>query len=124
MQAQVFEDVFDALSDTPSEAAHMKARAELLSALVQHVKSWDLSQEAAAARLGVTRPRLNDLMRGKLGKFSLDALVDLAIAAGLTLEIRVATAGLMQLRAVAAPEPVKACAMACGRKNHGVRASP
>jgi predicted XRE-type DNA-binding protein len=92
MEAQIFEDVFDALSDTPAEAAHMKARAELLGALIQHVKSWDLSQEAAAARLGVTRPRLNDLMRGKLGKFSLDALVDLATAAGLTLEIRVATA--------------------------------
>jgi predicted XRE-type DNA-binding protein len=70
----------------------MKARAELLSALVQHVKAWDLSQEAAAARLGVTRPRLNDLMRGKLGKFSLDALVNLTTAAGLELEIRVKAA--------------------------------
>jgi predicted XRE-type DNA-binding protein len=52
------------------------------------VKSWGLPQEAAAARLGITRPRLNDLLRGKLGKFSLDALVNLATAAGLTLEIR------------------------------------
>ena len=60
----------------------MKARAELLSALVQHVKSWGISQEAAAARLGVTRPRLNDLMRGKLGKFSLDALVNLDYGGG------------------------------------------
>ena len=48
MEQQTFDDVFDALSDTPAEAANMKARAELLSALVQHVKSWDLSQEAAA----------------------------------------------------------------------------
>jgi predicted XRE-type DNA-binding protein len=92
MEAQEFDDVFDALSDTPAEAANMKARAELLSALVQQVKSWDLSQEAAAARLGVTRPRLNDLMRGKLGKFSLDALVNLATAAGLELEIRIKAA--------------------------------
>ena len=89
---QMFDDVFDALSDTPAEAANMKARAELLSALVQRVKSWGLSQEAAAARLGVTRPRLNDLMRGKLGKFSLDALVNLTAAAGLELEIRVKAA--------------------------------
>jgi predicted XRE-type DNA-binding protein len=91
-QEQEFDDVFDALSDTPAEAANMKARAELLSALVQQVKSWDLSQEVAAARLGVTRPRLNDLVRGKLGKFSLDALVNLATAAGLELEIRVKAA--------------------------------
>jgi predicted XRE-type DNA-binding protein len=92
METQTFEDVFDALSDTPAEAANMKARADLLSALVDRVKSWGLPQEAAAARLGITRPRLNDLMRGKLGKFSLDALVNLATAAGLVLEIRVTAA--------------------------------
>jgi predicted XRE-type DNA-binding protein len=76
----------------PAEAANMKARADLLCALVQHVESWGLSPEAAATRLGVTRPRLNDLLRGKLGKFSLEALVDLATAAGLELEIRVVAA--------------------------------
>ncbi len=92
MEVQTFDDVFDALSDTPAEAANMKARADLLSALVERVASWGLSQEAAAKRLGITRPRLNDLMRGKLGKFSLDALVNLATAAGLTLEIRVTAA--------------------------------
>jgi predicted XRE-type DNA-binding protein len=92
MEVQTFDDVFDALSDTPAEAANMKARADLLSLLVERIKSWGLSQEAAAARLGITRPRLNDLMRGKLGKFSLDALVNLATAAGLVLEIRVASA--------------------------------
>jgi predicted XRE-type DNA-binding protein len=46
-----------------------------------------LTQEEAAARLGVTRPRLNGLMRGKLDKFSLDALVNLAAAAGFRLHI-------------------------------------
>ncbi len=92
METQTFDDVFDALSDTPAEAANMKARADLLSAVVDRVKSWGLPQEAAAARLGITRPRLNDLMRGKLGKFSLDALVNLTTAAGLVLEIRVTAA--------------------------------
>ncbi len=89
---QTFESVFDALADTPAEAANLTARAEILSALSRRVRSWNLSQEAAAARLGITRPRLNDLLRGKLGKFSLDALVNLATAAGLRLEIRVADA--------------------------------
>jgi predicted XRE-type DNA-binding protein len=92
MEVQTFSDVFEALSDTPAEAANMKARADLMSVLVERVKSWGLSQEAAAARLGITRPRLNDLLRGKLGKFSLDALVNLAAAAGLALEISVAGA--------------------------------
>ena len=88
MDIQQFDDVFDALSDTPAEAANMKARADLLSLLVARIRAWDLTQEAASIRLGITRPRLNDLMRGKLGKFSLDALVNLAAAAGLVLEIR------------------------------------
>lgn len=89
MEVQTFADVFDALADSPAEAANMKARADLLAVLVERVKSWGVSQEAAAERLSITRPRLNDLLRGKLGKFSLDALVNLTAAAGLTLEIRI-----------------------------------
>jgi predicted XRE-type DNA-binding protein len=92
MDAQKFENVFDALEDTPQAAANMRARADLLSAVNHQILSWNLSQEEAAKRLGVTRPRLNDLLRGKLGKFSLDALVNLATAAGLVLAINVAVA--------------------------------
>jgi predicted XRE-type DNA-binding protein len=60
---QTPDDVFDALADTPGEAANMKAQADLLNLLVDRVKSSGLPQEAAAVRLGITRPRLNDLMR-------------------------------------------------------------
>lgn len=90
MEIQTFENVFDALADTPSQAANMKVRSELLSALTSEVESWGVTQEVAAGRLGITRPRLNDLLRGKLGKFSLDALVNLTAAAGLKIEIHVA----------------------------------
>lgn len=92
MEVQTFDSVFDALADTPAEAANMKARSELLSALQHRIGGWDMPQEAAAARLGITRPRLNDLLRGKLAKFSLDALVNLATASGLALEIRLSEA--------------------------------
>lgn len=90
MEAETFADVFDALADSPVEAANMKACADLLAALIERVNSWGMSQEAAVERLAITRPRLNDLLWGKLGKFSLDALVNLTAAAGLTLEIRIA----------------------------------
>ena len=89
MQSQTFGNVFDALADTPAEAANMKARSELLPALKARVNSWDVSQEIAAARLGITRPHLSDLLLGKMGKFSLDAMVNLTAAAGLELQIRV-----------------------------------
>lgn len=92
MTAQTYDSVFDALADTPAEAASLKVRAAVMIALQKRVADWSLSQDAAAARLGVTRPRLNDLLRGKLAKFSLDALVNLADAAGLSLELKVAEA--------------------------------
>ena len=92
MEIETFDNVFDALADSPAEAANMKARSALLSVLQARVCSWGVSQGEAATRLGITRPRLNDLAQGKLGKFSLDALVNLATAAGLSLEFRVAEA--------------------------------
>lgn len=87
MNAETFDSVFDALADTQAEAANMTARADLLLAIRERIKEWNLTQEDAAARLGLTRPRLNDLMRGKLDKFSLDALVNIAAAAGFRLRI-------------------------------------
>jgi predicted XRE-type DNA-binding protein len=69
MSAETFDSVFDALADTPAEAVNMTARADLLLAIRERVKAWQaqggLTREEAAARLGVTRPRLNDLMRAR-----------------------------------------------------------
>ena len=92
MDVQIFDNVFNALADTPAEAANMKARSELLSALKARIRSWELPQEVAANRLGITRPRLNDLLQGKMAKFSLDALVNLATAAGLTVRVQISDA--------------------------------
>ncbi len=89
MNTEVYESVWDALADTEQEAANLKARAALLYEIRKAVKRWDIPQEEAAKRLGLTRPRTNDLLRGKLTKFSLDALVNIATAAHLDIEIRV-----------------------------------
>ena len=43
----------------------------------------------SASDLGLTQPRLNDLMRGRIDKFSLDALVNLAAPAGLVVRLQV-----------------------------------
>lgn len=84
-----FDSVWDALENSPAEAAYMKARAGLMIAIRDAVDSWLLSQAEAASRLHVTQPRLNDLLRGRIDKFSLDALMILATRAGLTVEWRV-----------------------------------
>ncbi len=84
-----YASVWDALEDTPEEAANMRLRSGLMIAVEQEVQSWDTTQTEAAARLGVTQPRLSDLMRGRVGKFSLDALVELAGRAGLVVRMDV-----------------------------------
>jgi predicted XRE-type DNA-binding protein len=86
---QVFETAWDALEPSPAEATHMKMRSDLLIAIQEAVTGWGLTQAAAAKRLAITQPRLNDLLRGRIGKFSLDALVGLATGAGLDLRIEI-----------------------------------
>jgi len=86
---EVFESVWDAIEISSAEAAHMKMRSELMIAIQQAVAGWGLTQAGAAKRLAITQPRLNDLLRGRIGKFSLDALVALATRAGLAVRIEV-----------------------------------
>jgi predicted XRE-type DNA-binding protein len=89
MISQTFENVWDAIEDNPSEAANMKARSDLMMALQDAVAAWGLTQAVSAKRLGVSQPRLNDLLKGRISKFSLDALVNLAARAGLDVSIAV-----------------------------------
>lgn len=78
-----FDSVWDAIEDTPQQAASMRARAELLMALQAWVKLSSRTQAEAARLFGITQPRMSDLMRGKIDLFSLSALMDMATAAGL-----------------------------------------
>jgi predicted XRE-type DNA-binding protein len=84
-----FESVWDALEDSADAAANMKLRSELMIAIQDWVGLWGVTQVEAAKRLAVSQPRLNDLLRGRIGKFSLDALVSLAARAGLGLRLEV-----------------------------------
>jgi predicted XRE-type DNA-binding protein len=90
MENERFDNVWDALCDTPEESANMTMRSNLLIALQQKVKSWEVTQTEAARRLGVTQPRLNDLLRSKIDKFSLDMLINLAIHAGISVRLDIA----------------------------------
>lgn len=82
-----FDSVWDAIEDSPEEAANMKVRSFLMSALQATIKEWEMTQAKSADRLGITQPRLNDLLKGRIEKFSLDALVTLVSHAGKSIEI-------------------------------------
>jgi len=86
---QVFASVWDALEDSPTEAANMRMRSELMIAIRQAVEEWGVTQAAAARRLEVTQPRLNDLLRGRINNFSLDTLTVLAARAGLDVHMQI-----------------------------------
>jgi len=87
MKKQSFSSVWDALEDSPQEAQNMRLRSELMVALIQRIHLRGLNQEQAAQWLGVTQPRISDLMRGKIDRFGLDALVHLADSAGLAVRL-------------------------------------
>lgn len=89
MAIEYYESVWEAIEDTPEEALNMRLRAELMAKLVERVREWNITQKQAAHRLGITQPRLNDLLNGKINKFSLDALVNLTSPAHFHLELEI-----------------------------------
>lgn len=84
-----FASVWDAIENSGDAAESMKARARLMMEVQKAVRSWDVAQANAAKRLGISQPRINDLLQGKIEKFSLDALFDLASHAGLKISVGV-----------------------------------
>jgi predicted XRE-type DNA-binding protein len=89
LKHQRFTNVWDALEDDPATAANMTMRSDLMIALQRRIEDWQLTQTQAARRLAITQPRLNDLLRGRINKFSLDTLVSLANRAGIRLRLHI-----------------------------------
>jgi predicted XRE-type DNA-binding protein len=87
-----FTSVWDAIADTPEQAANLRARSELMQQIAAIIKANMWKQADAALHCGVTQPRINDLLRGRVSRFSLDALVNIATALGrrVHLELRAA----------------------------------
>jgi len=92
MRTCTFANVWDALEDSSEEAATMTMRSNVMIAINEKMRSWNTIQARAARRLGITQPRLNDLIQGKISKFSLDSLLTLATRAGFKVRIDVRSA--------------------------------
>lgn len=82
IETESYANVWDAIADTPEQAANLSARAELMQKITAIVKESGWTQAEAASHCGVTQPRINDLLRGRVSRFSLDALVNIATAMG------------------------------------------
>ncbi len=73
-----FDSVWDALGFGAAEAANLEVRASLMIELREIIRAARWTQAVAAKACGVSQPRVNDLLKGKIDKFSIDALVKMA----------------------------------------------
>ena len=80
-------NVFLDVGFPPDEAQNLLLRAHLMSRIRDVARGT--TQREAAKQFGVSQPRLNDLLRGKIGNFSLDALVNMLGRAGMRVEMKV-----------------------------------
>jgi predicted XRE-type DNA-binding protein len=87
---ETYVGVWDAIAGSPSEAANLRARTELMRQIAVIVKDHGWSEAEAAHRFGLTQPRMNDLLSGRVSRFSIDTLVNVstAIACAVHIELR------------------------------------
>ena len=82
-------DVFTDLGFSPAESRNLRIRSEMMTALRKFIEKEGLTQADAAKRLKVSQPRVSDLTRGKISRFSLDTLVNMLTDAGLEVAFRI-----------------------------------
>lgn len=90
-------NVFQDIGFSREEAQNLCLRSNLMIALTDLIKKRRWTQAVAARAMGVTQPRISDLKRGKLDRFSLDMLVQMLTRAGV--EVRIVVGGARGRRA-------------------------
>lgn len=80
-------NVFKELGFDHEEAENLRLRSEMMVALRSYIEKEGITQKEAADYFGVTQPRISDLMRGKIGKFTIDMLVNMLASAGIRIRM-------------------------------------
>ncbi len=80
-------NVFHDLGFDAREAEHLRIRADLMIRLSKLIHTRGLTQAEAARMLRVTQPRISDLVRGKIDRFSIDGLVEMLGHAGVRVSL-------------------------------------
>ena len=91
MKIRSYRSVWEAIADSPEEAAHLKLRAQLMAALKAYLNGEGLTQATAAHRLGVPRSRVSELVNDRIRQFTIDKLVAMAARVGLSTQMTVRT---------------------------------
>jgi predicted XRE-type DNA-binding protein len=88
VRTKTYVSVWDALADTPEAATNLRMRSALMQQIARLVEREGWTQAEAASRCGISQPRVNDLLRGRIARFSLDALVNIAAALGRRITVK------------------------------------
>ncbi len=81
-------NVFRDLGFEPEEAENLRVRADLMIELSKLIKARKLTQVKAAKHFGVTQPRVSDLVRGRIDRFSVDSLIEMLGRAGIRVDFK------------------------------------
>ena len=93
------ENVFVDCGFPPAEAENLRIRAKMMMALTDCIRERKITQSRAARIMGESQPRISGLVRGKIGLFTIDTLVNMVTAAGLKVDVDI-TAGRPRARHV------------------------
>ena len=80
-------NVFRDLGFSKQEAENLKIRTDLMIRLSKLIETRRLTQAQAATLFEVTQPRISDLVRGKIDRFSIDTLVAMLSHAGVQVQV-------------------------------------
>ena len=83
MKIHTYESIWDAIADSPGEAANLKIRSQLMDILADYIRQEGITQKEAALRFGVPRSRVSELVNDRISKFTIDKLVNMAARVGL-----------------------------------------
>ena len=89
MTERQYDSVWDALEDDDSLAENLKLRSRLMMAIAEYVAESGLTQTEAARKLGTTQPRLNDVIKGRIDKCTVDRLVNMLSQAGFRVDMKI-----------------------------------
>ena len=91
-------NIFEDLSFGAQESQNLLLRSQTMIALAQWFDASGLTQSEAAKMLGITQPRLNQMLKGKMDIFSLDALVNMATSAGMRVGLNIRPVTTVKVR--------------------------
>ena len=87
-KSKKFKNVFDALIDDSVVAKNLEIRSDLMILLEKEIRGRGLTQSEAASLFDVSQPRISDLIKGNINKFSIDVLINMLAAMGKEVSIK------------------------------------